>query len=86
MLCKPGDLVILLHADYEPCKIFVGKIHRVSKLSRNFPDSWQFDPPLRLQGKEVSWRDYDMRPIGKPGDDAVDETLLWKPVPSGVTV
>lgn len=26
--------------------------------------------------------DYHLRPIGNPGDDAVDETLQWLPVPS----
>lgn len=84
MRCKPGDLVILLRADYEPCKPLVGQIHRVGSLSQRFHEAWLFDPPVYIGEALASWNDCDLMPIRDPGEDAVDETLLWKPVPGEV--
>lgn len=83
MRCKKGDLVLLLRADYAPCKHFVGQVHTVGELSNAFHASWLFDPPLYepKSGAPVSWQDKDLLPIRDPGDDAVDETLLWVPSP-----
>lgn len=82
MRCKPGDLVILLRAGYEPCKPLVGQIHRVGKRSESFANSWLFDPPVYVGRYEVSWNDDDLQPIRDPGADTTDETLTWLPVPS----
>lgn len=86
MRCRPGDMVLLLRANSQPCKQFVGHILTVGRLSTRFERAWLFDPPLLLEdGSMVSWNDEDLSPIRDPGDDAVDQTLLWKPVPSEVT-
>ena len=83
MRCRPGDLVLLLRADYAPCKQFVGQVHTVGALSNAFHGAWLFDPPLYepKSGALVSWLDKDLLPIRDPGDDAADETLLWVPSP-----
>lgn len=41
--------------------------------------AWTFSPRLFLQDgdEQVSFFDRVLRPLGKPGDDATDETLTW---------
>lgn len=38
-------------------------------------------PGLQPAGTEVYCADVNLRPIRDPGDDAVDQTLAWLPVP-----
>lgn len=84
MNCKPGDLVILLRANYPPLKPYIGSIRTVVRRSDDFDDCWYLDPPIFATDKtrQASWYDKDLLPIRNPGDDATDETLTWLPAPS----
>jgi hypothetical protein len=85
MNCKPGELCLLKYADSENALPFVGQIHRVGRIHDTFDGKpwWDFDPPLfDRYGMHMVWADEDLRPIRDPGEDAKDETLSWKPVPS----
>ena len=63
-------------------------IVQVTKLSDEFPNSWDTEPPVYTSGNPwpVSFDDRSLRPIRDPGDDAQDETLQWLDAPSKETV
>lgn len=79
--CKPGDLAIIVVPKGISGSEHAGKIVRVTTL--RLADSWNYEPSLpRLDGGfYLGIVDEYLRPIRDPGDDAVDETLLLKPVP-----
>lgn len=90
MNCKQGDLAIVVNS---LCGN-EGKIVRCLRLLPahrwEFPDgsivikpSWEIDISLPSFDGSCTTRVADdrLRPIRDPGDDAVDETLLWKQVP-----
>lgn len=79
MNCKPGDLAIVIR----DCDgHHQGKIVTVVDGACR-PSHWLTDPKLiDPSGLLVEAHDSDLRPIRDPGDDAVDETLLWLPLPT----
>lgn len=88
MNCKPGDLAIVIRSARGKT---IGKIVRCIRLSRHYglrqPDgSIIYGPVWETDTKGVSVDhtlrlDACLRPIRDPGDDATDESLLWKPSP-----
>lgn len=95
MNCKQGDLAIIVksYADNE------GKIVRCEEFLGNrlfgAPDgtaeliiAWRTSPELPDWGGDLGdvIGDDQLKPIRDPGDDAVDETLLWLPSPTKDTV
>jgi hypothetical protein len=90
MNCKPGDLAVLVRANLPEN---IGSFCEVLGAS-GIPDyewSVKFQSPKRLLlsgddsfyiGDECLCPDAWLRPIRDPGDEAVDETLLWKSVPA----
>lgn len=84
MNCKPGDLAIVVLSPAIP--ELLGMIVQVTKLSDEFPNSWDTEPPVYISGNPwpVSFDDRSLRPIRDPGDDAQDETLQWLDVPSKI--
>lgn len=76
----------------------VGRIVRVTKLlgpgqgqTRKEWAYWEFEeapwtvPQGRYRGMQIDYlADEALRPIGNPGEDEVDETLLRNPVPREV--
>jgi hypothetical protein len=88
MNCKPGDLAVIVTADTTDEAALLGKIIRVTKLSL-LSDSganpcWEYDGPrLHCYGREIHGvADLALRPIRDPGEDAKDETIQWKEVPT----
>jgi hypothetical protein len=81
MNCKPGDLAMYVGLNQE----YIG--HVVTVVSPTTADSplavdgpwWHVEP--KIGGKYSRTSDASLRPIRDPGDDAVDETLLWLPSP-----
>lgn len=98
MNCKPGDLAIMVRSIAgNEGKIFrCLRIATKFELDfYNFEDddvTWVIDAqlPTRLISGVLDGairlaplaKDACLRPIGDPGEDATDETLLWLPVPS----
>jgi hypothetical protein len=91
MNCKPGDLAVIVctHPGEAATKQFLGRVVRL--LEPTLYDAgvgWSFEKqPLRgrYRGRSVTWdnlQDEWLKPLRDPGDDAKDETLSWKPVPS----
>ena len=86
MNCKQGDLAIVVEA-HGSFRSAVGRIVRCEALSAKHSAAWVVDPPLTIQvgiGHVLHCEavgDECLRPIRDPGDDAVDETLSWVPVP-----
>ena len=80
MNCKPGDLAVVVRARMDPSKI--GKIVEVI-CWHSRAKGWVVEPPLCVGGWEFpAVHDDCLQPIRNPGDDAIDETLAWLPVPS----
>lgn len=79
--CKPGDLAIIVIRAGIPGSEHAGKIVQVTNL-RNI-DTWTYEPLLANPsgGFYEGIVDDFLRPMRDPGDDAVDETLSWLPVP-----
>lgn len=85
MNCKEGDLAIIVSSEagnegkIVRCIRFIGKVH-----GWDGSDRWKIDQELVgvFGGRTMTCRDSRMRPLRNPGEDAKDETLLWKPVPS----
>lgn len=84
MNCKPQELAIVVRTR---CGNQVGKIVRCVRPIRFIfsdmeeTDCWITEPMLTNGRREVPCPDSWLRPIRDPGDDARDETLLWKPTP-----
>jgi len=86
MRCKPGDLAVVTRG--ENVGIFVDVIEPHDCLTgawyvRVHSDAVGSVCPVK-KGELVGCYDSKLRPIRDPGNDAVDETLLWKPVPGEV--
>lgn len=85
MRCKQGDLAIVVYSFNNnegrilKCLRFAGSVDGLMG-----DDYWATDTPLKsVKGKAYSYyRDAWLRPIRRPPDDAKDETLLWRPVPT----
>lgn len=83
--CKPGDLAIVVStafgADWR------GKIFRCVRIDTSMEPFvfWEVQNPPMLFGRESVIDDAVLRPLRDTGDDATDETLLWKslPLPEG---
>lgn len=84
MNCKPGDLAVVVGRCEISGDYLIGRIFRVTTFYRDDEDVvWEYEGP-RLEtpwGELLAVADDNLRPIRDPGDDATDETLLWKPVP-----
>lgn len=87
MNCKPGDLAVVVYSTagnegrVVSCVKFLGAVRGwVGE------DLWliEADRPMNSKWGVPNYyaRDSRLRPLRDPGDDATDETLLWKPVPS----
>lgn len=74
MNCKPGDLAVVIRC-LRPANL--GRVLRVVRPHEFFPDAWVVEGQAGGDCALDSW----LRPIRDPGDDAVDETLHWLPVP-----
>lgn len=85
MNCKPGDLAIVIRANL---LANLGALCEVLGPSGVPDHEWsirfQSERPMLLNGDDSPTRgrecfcpDAWLRPIRDPGDDAVDETLLW---------
>ena len=85
MNCKPGDLAVIVRssAGNEGRMVQCLRLATSQELEEaNFAPlpTWVLDQPLpTVLGAVVHMaRDEALRPIRDPGDDATDETLLWK--------
>lgn len=98
MRCKQGDLAIVIGSEHGHdgkivhCVKWLGSIlyrHSVTGVE-SMLDSWAVDPPLARPGSASdtfkTCPEQNLRPIGNPGEDAVDETIqrLGKPTPESV--
>ncbi len=81
MRCKPGQMAVVI-AGNEPT--IIGRVIVTVRAHPFYDYAWVTDPPLfRPYGLcPLGIRDSTLMPIGDVGDDAVDETLSWLPVPS----
>jgi hypothetical protein len=81
MNCKPGDLAVVVSTLGYPilnrCLGAVVKVVRVSEVRRPFGPMWDVE---HHDMERVA--DACLRPIRDPGEDAKDETLQWKEVPT----
>lgn len=79
MNCKKDGLAIVRYLTNEDLRPYLGQIVKCVRLVGM--DCWETAPQL-----EPYRGVYDgaLHPINDPGEDAQDETLLWKPVPSTV--
>jgi hypothetical protein len=86
---KPGDLAIVVKVDRDYQKCLLGQIIRVTGQYVGYRDihCWAYEPPLStpIGGLVFGFYDDELRPIRDPGDDAKDETLIWKPAPQEVS-
>lgn len=98
MNCKQGDLAIVVGSDFGQNGMIVTclRLLKTNEVVDNIrflkPGvTWVVDRPLTYRSAHLGVRvahiapDEALRPIGKPSDDEVDETLLWLPVPSTET-
>lgn len=89
MNCKSGDLAVIVESRVDTnvgglvrvigidqwCEPGVWCVEALSRLT----DLWG----MRCNPGHIGYaEDSKLRPIRDPGDDAKDETLSWKPVPS----
>ncbi len=87
MNCKPGDLAVYVGQQTH----FRGTIVRCVEFLGNKPvypsfelvPMWRIDREIEASNAAIKdwFADKSLRPIRDPGDDATDETLLWKPIP-----
>lgn len=87
MNCKPNDIAIIVGiGGFMPFAPAIGKLVRVAKLtvpSPKFGPMWLLEAPFSVAGLTCdAVADCVLRPIRDSGDDALDETLQWLPVPS----
>lgn len=84
MNCKPGDLAVQVSC-YGDGR-YIGQLYRClsSFIDGDGEPRWRVEPLSRTLPKWVAPEcdDKHLRPIRDPGEDAVDETLLWLPSPS----
>jgi len=95
MNCKPGDLAVFVRsmAGNEGKIVRCIRLATEDELSRtgfNQKDGpvWVVDQAMNCTSPGVRLplgKDRNLRPIRPQPDDAVDETLLWLPVPSEKT-
>ncbi len=80
MNCRPGDLAIVVKSnkrrDTSGAIVRVLRTYPADGMYCMFGPAWVVD----YQGVEHHALDAWLRPIRDPGDDAVDETLLFSPV------
>ena len=91
---KIGTLVQCLGGTPNPAHHkFAGTIHTVRERvfrGTNAEPAYFLEPPTDVNGMtfrdgrpfELSWSRKYLRILDNPSDDAVDQTLLWKPVPT----
>jgi hypothetical protein len=94
MNCVKDDLVRYVGNDLENYPNVRGWIGRTIKFepSRLGENAWRVSPPIGPDWidkdgvlRRGNWIfDIALRPIRYPGDDAVDETLIWKQVPKEI--
>jgi hypothetical protein len=86
--CKPGDLAVVVRSTVPQN---LGRVFRVTRFVGQVngwegEDRWAIDADRPLigvrGGRSWSARDSNLRPIRDPGEDAKDETLQWKEVPT----
>lgn len=89
--CKVGDLAVVINAHYVKSK--VGRLVRCIELVQpgflfvctvsGDTQVGDFQPTWIVESGNDRWLHGDarLRPIRDPGDDAVDESLSWLPVP-----
>lgn len=83
MNCRPGDLAIVIRSRSGLNPQHIGRLLKVVGPSKFHLEHWETEPELRsICGNFIDWHDQSLKPIRDPGDDAVDQTLLWLPVPS----
>lgn len=76
MRCKQGDLAIIIGSRNPEGRKFIGSIVKcVEHVHVNGIDWWMIEPGLTGHEQD-SWSDQNLRPIGNPGEDAVDQMLL----------
>jgi hypothetical protein len=79
MNCKPGDLAVIVKPGTTHRNL--GKLVVVKNLL--WDDMWNVEalsPCHKENGRYETWgfiEDHRLRPLRDPGDDAVDETILW---------
>lgn len=76
MRCRKGDLAIVINA-HPTWHEYLGRIVEVVSIASN--GEWRLN--VKWHGFGVTCPDHFLSPLRDPGDDATDETLLWKPVP-----
>lgn len=94
MNCKPGDLAIFVKSwSGNEGKIvrclrineWRSRLGAVLSNGQRFPPEpiWDIDQALPAEDGSIAAyaADSQLRPIRDPGDDAIDETLEWLPVP-----
>lgn len=75
MNCKPGDLAINIWSEPTRPETLGAIVTVVRPYTGNrLPEA---DWVIEWRGNEYAAIDKYLRPIRDPGDDAVDETLLW---------
>ena len=86
MNCKPGDLAVIVSTNGEKDQWPLGRIVICqSHIRVAHCDYWRLGELLPVPGAPGFFvdavQDSCLCPLRDPGDDAVDETLLWLPVP-----
>lgn len=91
MNCKPGDLAVIVRSFAGNEGRIVRCVRLISKEcicvlpdgSQSLQAIWEIDTDLTgcNGGTGPYCQDSLLRPIRDPGDDAVDETLLWNRIP-----
>lgn len=97
MRCRPGDLAAISVSAAgnhgRIVEVIDDDVYGLSGSGADVPKplwrvrslSGPLNNDLGFSRVEFAFPDAWLRPLRDPGDDAVDETLLWKPVPSEVT-
>lgn len=84
MNCEVGDLAVIVNCSKgeewvlgHPCTIVARNDHPLTG-----EPGWQFTPPVK-KGRITRDCTVDryLKPLRDPGDDAVDESLLWFRIP-----
>ena len=83
MNCKPGDLAVQVGTFGSFNKYLGAIVECVSFSMESGEPVWRVKPLVPSDpGIIDECHDKHLRPIRDPGDDAIDETLTWLPVPS----
>lgn len=85
MNCEPNDLAVVASTLGCPAAIpllgAVVKVLYISEVDLRYGPMWRLEGVVRLRGIECNViADAMLKPLRDPGDDAVDEMVLRKPV------